>query len=484
VQRTAARALIVTAALVAAGLTAGRPATAAREEPVAHFVVLAKKGAPLARTEASVRHAGGQVVRSWPQIGVVVATAPDAGFAAAVRPLPGVVAAGATRNLVELGGTTPPSMLSIMDRQVGSEVADPLTENQWSMRQIRADVAHEISSGSRNVVVGVVDGGLDASHPDLAPNVVVSRSAGCGDEGVPDTSPGAWAPFHPLFGHGTAVAGIIAAARNGFGVEGVAPNVRIASVRVADADGFIYPEYLICGYVWAAEHGIQVTSASIFADPWMRWCDDDPDQAAAAGAMRRAIDYAARRGVVNVAALGNDNVDMSRPVLDTISPDNGEPIERLTGANCQLVPGEVPGVVTVSATGAQERKARYSNYGIRDVDVTAPGGDPDQIPDTGDHNPGVLTTVNDGGWIYFSGTSAAAPHVAGVLALIRSTHPGWSSKRVIAALESQADRLPCPSGGGYDPGGTGEWRAHCQGGRSGKGFYGHGLVDALDAVTR
>jgi subtilisin family serine protease len=187
---------------------------------------------------------------------------------------------------------------------------------------------------------------------------------------------------------------------------------------------------------------------------------------------------------VNVAALGNSNFDMSRPVLDDISPDNGEPIERLTGDNCRLVPGEVPGVVTVSAVGAQKRKANYSNYGIRDVDVTAPGGDADQIPDTGDHNPGVLTTVNDGAWIYFGGTSAASPHVAGVLALIRSTHPRWSAARVTAALERQADRLPCPPGGVYDPGGTGEWLAHCEGGRSGKGFYGHGLVDALDAVTR
>jgi subtilisin family serine protease len=351
------------------------------------------------------------------------------------------------------------------------------------MRQIRAEQAHRVSDGSRNVVVGVVDGGLDASHPDLAPNVDPRRSVGCGHEGVPDTSPAAWAPFHPDFGHGTAVAGIIAAARNGVGVAGVAPNVRLASVRIADTDGFVYPEYLICGYVWAAEHGIQVTSASLFADPWTRWCDDDPDQRATADAMRRAIDYAAGRGVVNVAAVGNSNWDLSHPVLDTESPDNGEPIERLTGNDCQIVPGEVPGVVSVSAVGAEERKTRYSNYGIRDVDVTAPGGDVDQLSDTPDHNTGILTTANRGGWIYFGGTSAAAPHVAGVVALIRGTHPGWSPRRVTTALTHQADRLPCPPGE-YDPGGTGAWLAHCEGGRSGQGFYGYGQVDALDAVTR
>jgi subtilisin family serine protease len=352
------------------------------------------------------------------------------------------------------------------------------------MRQIRADRAHAVSGGSRDVVVGVVDGGVDAGHPDLAPNFDPRRSVGCSHEGVPDTSPAAWAPFHPEFGHGTAVAGIIAAARNGVGIVGVAPNVRIASVRIGDTDGFIYPEYLICGYVWAAEHGIRVTSASLFADPWIRWCDDDPDQAAAAEAMRRAIDYATGHGVVNVAAIGNSNWDLSHPVLDTDSPDNGTPVERLTGNDCHIVPAELPGVVTVSAVGAQQRKARYSNYGIRDVDVTAPANDVDQLPDTPDHNPGILTSVNNGQWSYFGGTSAAAPHVAGVVALIRSTHPRWSPRQVTAALAHQADRLPCPPGGTYDPDGTGDWLAHCQGGRSGQGFYGYGQVDALDAVTR
>lgn len=114
----------------------------------------------------------------------------------------------------------------------------------------------------------------------------------------------------------------------------------------------------------------------------------------------------------------------------------------------------------------------------------APGGDVGQIPNTPDQNTGVLTTINNGAWTYFGGTSAAAPHVAGVVALIRSTHPKWSAARVTAALKHRADRIPCPPGGTYDPDGTRTWLAHCRGGRSGQGFYGHGLVDALDVVTR
>lgn len=485
-RRATGRALFVVAALVVTGLTAGQPA-AAQQELVAHFVVLAKKGAPLARTEASVRAAGGQVLQRWPQIGVVVATSPNAGFAAAVRPLPGVVAAGATRDLFELEGARPhrkpTNTLSIVDNPVAATgAAEPLAAYQWNMRQIRADRANNVSGGSRHVVVGVLDTGFDASHPDLAPNVDESRSVGCGGEGVPDTSPEAWGPGPSVFPHGIAVAGLIAAARNGVGIAGVAPNVRIASVRVSD-EGFIYPENLICGYVWAADHGIQVTNASFTVDPWVRWCGDDPDQAAAIAAMRRAMDYATSRGVVNVAAIGNANWDLSHPVLDTYSPLH-DPVDRLTGDNCYQVPAEMPGVVAVSGVGAQERKARSSNYGIRDVDVAAPSGDLHQIPDTPDSNPGVLTTMNNGQWGYFGGTSAAAPHAAGVVALIRGAHPGWSPRQVIAALTRQADRLPCPPGGVFDPDGTGAWLAHCEGGRSGKGFYGHGLIDALDAVTR
>jgi len=404
-----------------------------------------------------------------------------------VRPLPGVVAAGATRDLVELDGPRParaaPDPPSTVEgRAAAAGAAEPLAAYQWSMGQIRADRANDVSGGSRHVVVGVLDSGINAGHPDLAPNIDASRSVGCSNDGVPDTSPEAWAPAPGNFTHGTAVAGIIAAARNGVGIAGVAPNVRIASVRLSDDNLEIFPEYLICGYVWAAEHGIQVTNATFTVDPWVRWCDDDPDQAAAAEAMRRAIDYAAHRGVVNVAAIGNSNWDLSHPVLDPYSPLH-DPVERLTGNNCGQVPGEMRGVIGVSGVGAQKRKAQYSSYGIRDVDVTAPTGDVHQIPDTPDGNQGILTTLRNEEWGYFFGTSASSPHVAGVVALIRSTHPGWSPWRVIAALTRHADRIPCPPGGVFDPDGTGAWLAHCEGGRSGQGFYGYGLVDALDAVT-
>jgi len=82
------------------------------------------------------------------------------------------------------------------------------------------------------------------------------------------------------FGHGTHTAGTIAAALNGIGIVGVAPNVSIAGIKVEDANGFFMPEAIVCGFMWAASHHFQVTNNSYFADPWLFNCRNDPGQRA------------------------------------------------------------------------------------------------------------------------------------------------------------------------------------------------------------
>ncbi|MFC0623150.1 S8 family peptidase [Kribbella deserti] len=462
----------------------------------AHFAVLVPPGAALGAAERAVAANAGQVVQRWPQIGVVIARSQRADFAASVRRQPGIESAGATRNLAELGvsqhGVSKPPQFSKLNQATtpvarvtpaakATTAGEPLAANQWNMRLIGADRANEISLGNRAVLVGILDSGIDSSHPDLAPNLDKSASVDCGTDGVPDTTEAAW---QDPFGHGTHVAGIVAAAKNGIGVAGVAPGVRIAAIKVGNPDGYIYPESAICGYIWAAEHQVDIANASFSIDPWYFWCDSDPDQRAVSTAIHRAISYATSKSVALVASLGNNNADLAHDVVDTLSPNNGTPVTRTTDSSCKQLPVEASGVTGVSSVGAFKDRYYNSNYGTGVVDLTAPGGDRRfQIPGTPDANGQVLSTWIGGSYGYLQGTSMAAPHVSGVLALLKSRYPTVAGQQlVIAAYRRATDVLPCPAGGVHDPDGTGQFRAVCEGGSTGAGFYGAGLVNAFRAV--
>ncbi len=472
-----------------AGIAQSAPAQPADGPPL-HFMVIGPPGSGLAQTEDSVESTGGAVVQSWPQIGVVVATSQDTAFAEQLRGQPGVQQAGASRDFAEL--VPPPAQThaakgmeplegTVEPPAAATAEGEPLEPEQWDMPAIKAAEAHAVSQGSNDTVVGVLDYGMDPEHPDLKPNLDVSKSVSCADEGVPNQDIEAWAPRDESQAHGSHVAGTVAAARNDVGIAGVAPNVTLASVRVVSDKGFIFPEYAVCGFMWAAEQGFEVTNSSWFVDPWYLWCEGDPDQQAIAEGVRRAVEYSQSKNVANVAAAGNSNWDLSKPIRDTNSPNHGGPTQdRHTGPDCHKLPAELPGVVTTSSTGVEDVKSYFSNYGIQSIDVTAPGGDANQIPETPSKNGRVLSTVPGGGWGWMQGTSMASPHAAGVLALIRSTHPEMTAQQAIGVLKGQSDAIPCPTH--YDPDGDGKPDAVCNGGATGAGFYGAGMVDALDAV--
>jgi subtilisin family serine protease len=471
------------AVALAVGLigTAVAPAAAAPAAtgPETTYVVLAPQGKSTNKAEARVAAAGGTVVATYDQIGVLVARSTSTSFETAVAGA-GVEAVASTNGL----GTTliDDEVVETVDSTVVEATGDPTTEplwaNQWDMAQIDVPAAHGVTTGDPSVVVGVLDSGIDATHPDLATQVAKDQSASC-IGGVVDTSEAAWSPT--TSSHGTHVAGTIAAAINGVGIAGVAPGVKVASVKVVNDDGFIFPEAAICGYLWAADHGMPVTNNSYFIDPWEFNCVNDPRQRPVWQAVQRALRYSSAQGTLTIASAGNSNVDLQHKFIDSASPNDGSyPVEdrTITGA-CRDLPAEAPGVVTVSAVGPTEQKSYYSSYGQGVVDVTAPGGD------TRFRTGGASSTITDavlstvpGGWGWSQGTSMAGPHAAGVAALAISAHPGMKAGQLASFLERTATPIACPEGV-YEP--RPGYPATCTGGER-NGFYGAGNVNAFNVV--
>ncbi|MFJ2781155.1 MULTISPECIES: S8 family serine peptidase [unclassified Kitasatospora] len=451
------------------------------------YLVLAEQedAAGAARAGAEARAAGGQVVQEYPQIGAVLAYA-TGGFADKVRGRPGVAAVGATRTApvpgpprplagagdfgagagagdsadradVDADGGRPGGGSADGGDDASVTVPDPGEHDAWNLallgaagasptllRGPAADPGRPSADALRRVLVAVLDSGVDDTHPDLRAAVDPKSSASCAD-GRPDGRTGVWRPDPGIgeSGHGTHVAGIVGAARDGRGVAGVAPGVRIAAVRLLGPLGQYYAENIVCGMLWAADHGAKAINNSYFADPWKYNCPEDRDQAALITAVARASGYAQRRGAVVVASAGNDSQDLGAARTDDRSPNDrtsGPAQSRYVGTECVRLPGELPGVVTVTAVNRDGQPSAYSNYGRGKVSLAAPGGDPDGGPQ------GAIVSDWPGGrYAALAGTSMAAAHVTGAVAVAAALHPDWGSDR-LAALLAGAAAAACPPG--------------------------------------
>ncbi|MFD6752576.1 S8 family peptidase [Micromonospora gifhornensis] len=487
---------VAVAVALGAGVTSvvTAPATASVNGGEAHggeatFLVLTPQGATVDRALARVAAADGRVVADYRQIGVLVVRSANRDFVAdtAGAGVESVASTAGLGTVLDEGHT-----VELTPAQVaaagGDPSTEPLFEQQWNMPMIDLPRAHTVTAGSADVVVGVLDSGISSSHPDLAGQIARDKSASCLG-GVADTTEAAWNPT--TSDHGTHVAGTIAAARNGVGVTGVAPGVKVAAVKVVDNEGYIYPEAAVCGFMWAAEQGMQLTNNSYYIDPWQLNCRNDARQRPVWQAVQRAIRYSQSRGVLTVASTGNSHHDLAHRFVDSGSPNNGTPEVREVNGACLVLPAQAPGVVTVAAVGPTGQKSYYSSYGQGVVDVTAPGGDSrirtqGLAPTTAD---AILSTTfntvtRTDGWGWKQGTSMSGPHVTGVAALALSARPGTAPGQLAALLERTAVPQPCPAGG-YDPvpllPSATDYTATCQGGTR-NGFHGAGIVNAYRAV--
>ncbi|MEV6524705.1 S8 family serine peptidase [Longispora sp. NPDC051575] len=452
----AAVALGATVAFVApATVTAAAPSAPAAVWAAgtrAYLVITAPNDTTGAKT--AVANNSGTVFASYDAIGVVVAHSSSASFAATMRGVSGVQQVGATRTSDVPADAYNPA-LPPNPTQSTTTLAE---SNRWDMTQIKADQAWAVTTGSSSVKVGILDTGVDDQHQDLSPNFNAADSASCA-YGKADTRTGAW---RDVGQHGTHVAGTVAAAKNSKGVIGVAPGVKISSVRIAEpSTSLFFAENTICGFIWAGDHGFKVTNNSYFTDPWQFNCPDNVDQAAIIEGVKRATAYAEGKGVLNVAAAGNSNYNLANKTTDSESPNDSTPVTRTITNACIDIPTELPGVVTVAAMGNGNVKASYSNFGNGIIDVAAPGGD---------GSSGVYSTLPGGKYGNMNGTSMASPHVAGVAALLASTNPTDTPAQLRTKLTSQAKDVACPSDN------------RCTGTTANNAFFGEGQVDALKAV--
>lgn len=528
--------LIVALFPAAAGVAPVRAATGET------YIVLYRQQAVPADAAGVIERAGGTLVVSYDAIGVAVARSSSTTFAVALNRDARIEGVAASNKPVATVGPLETESHDEQPPELPNAPAgqDSLFGLQWDMRQIHTPEAHAITGGSPAVVVGDIDTGVDKDHPDLVQNIDFSRSASC-ESGFPDQNPAAWDDHN---GHGTHTTGTMAAAANGFGITGVAPNVKIAAIKSSTDEGYFFVHQVVCSFLWAggapfdnpATPGLDfpatvgpradVTNNSYFMDPFLYNCRNDPAQRLLWKAAQRAILFAYNQGVTNVAAIGNDSDDRAHPTVDVISPDfpPGQEEVRDVGNECVVVPVEVPGVIGVTGVGNTRQtdgdddpndylKSFFSAYGVGVADVTAPSGDslfgrtpeapngrvlstwPQELPcrrsvKEPPSDPDEPTVV----YCYLQGTSMASPHAAGVAALIISRYGDLQNPQngkmrpgsVEQYMQQTADPQPCPTilPPGFEefhrPGGEPQ---ECQGGEGYSSWYGSGQVNALRAVT-
>jgi len=277
---------------------------------------------------------------------------------------------------------------------------DPGWSQQYNMAAIHAPAAWSWTTGATWVTIAILDTGIDLTHPDLAAKILPGTDIVNKDSNPSDDH-----------GHGTHVSAIAAAStNNGAGVAGVDWGANILPVKVLNAGGFGTYANIAAGITWATDHGAQVINMSFGgANP--------------STTLEDAVNYAFTHGVIQVAATGND------------------------GVGSVYYPAAYAPVIAVAATDSSNSWAGFSNYGTG-VTVAAPGVQ-------------IFSANLGGGYILRSGTSMAAPHVAGLAAILRGI-PGNGPDRVRTIIQSTAADLGAP---GWDP------------------YFGYGLIQ-MDAAIQ
>ncbi len=269
---------------------------------------------------------------------------------------------------------------------------DPAFNQQWALQKIEAPAAWDIYTGANNVIIAVIDSGVDLDHPDLQANLMPGWDFVNNDSLADDDH-----------GHGSHVAGIAAAVgNNGVGIAGVSWRAKIMPLKMLDASGGGSTYHLAQAVYYAVDHGARVINMSLGA-PGSAWPCNWPE-------VEAAFNYAISHGVLLVVASGNDGQE---------------------GVNC---PGAYDQAMAIGSTTATDTRSYFSNFGPH-LDIVAPGSS-------------IYSTYYFGSYTTMSGTSMATPHVAGLAALLWSFAPALNAAEVRSFIQTTADDL---GPAGWDP---------------------------------
>jgi len=311
----------------------------------------------------------------------------------------------------------------------GIQKEDPSLSEAYGLKVTQTDEAWKITTGSKNVIVAVIDSGVDYNHEDLVGNIWRNPTP---DENGQDSNGDGYVgdlvgydfinkdstPYDDNM-HGTHCAGVIGAVgNNGVGISGVNQEVSIMALKFTDESGGGSLDDAVSAIDYAIAHGAQVISAS--------WGGAFPTPPVA---LQEAMDRAEKAGILFVAAAGNGDW-LGNPV--DIDKD---PVWPASFKNSN--------VVAVAASDSSDQEAWFSNFGAESVDLHAPGVDVySTIPKDIVLDKGKVNT----GYTYLSGTSMATPHVAGAAALVLSHFPGIRASELKKKLLESVDPIPAFQG--------------------------------------
>jgi lantibiotic leader peptide-processing serine protease len=563
VRRTMIAAALAIAALGTAAFaiaTPSGPGNRTSGSPT-QYVVVYESGASKASARQAIKAAGGTIIRENRDVGVATVVSRNPAFITEAGATSALYGAARNRSIGRVAPMTrpkfDPAAVPALRRAVrnsrrssrfgyshNKRGPEPLAGLQWDMQMMHAttDGSYKKERGSRKVLVGIIDTGVDGNHPDIAPNFnrQLSRNftvdiplidGACANE--PDQSCNDPNDVDEN-SHGTHVASTIGSPINGLGMAGVAPDVTVVNLRAGQDSGFFFLQPSVDALTFAGDHGVDVVNMSYYIDPWLFNCRsnaaDSPteqlEQRTIIEGTQRALDYAHLHGVTLIAAAGNGHTNLAQVTSDDTSPDfpPNTARHRTVDNNCLILPEQGNNVMGVSSVGPSKRKADYSNYGYEKITVAAPGGwfrdtgwpanpVPNQIlaafpenvarargwinPDGSSNTINMIRDCKGSTCAYYQwiqGTSMASPHAVGVAALIVSKYGDRRGGGVTlnplltqAYLEGTATDTPCmtPNPFSYVPFGRDpSFDTFCEGTPVYNGVYGHGIVDALAAVTQ